>query len=454
MKTSRTAARSALLGALIIATSMDLSATSQAINVVHDFTGGGSDGANSSAALVQATNGNFYGTTYHGGAFDQGTVFMMTASGAVTVLYSFTNGMDGASPFGALIQATDGNFYGTTFKGGAFGLGTVFMMTPSGGAVTIRHHFSGGADGANPLSAVLQAGDGNLYGTTQFGGPTNRGTLFGMTLNGTVFFRYAFTGGFDGAFPYAPVIQATDGSLYGTTYAGDPPGLGRVFRLAGGNVSIVHLFNGAEGANPQSPLVQATDGSFYGTTTTGGAANAGTAFKMTPGGTVTVLNSFSGGADGATPSAGLIQAVDGNFYGTTHNGAAGHGTVFKMTPGGSTTVLHTFTDGADGGDPSAPLIQARGGRIYGTTNFGGASGFGVVFHLPSTTPGDFGGLGKSATTVFRPSTGIWYILQPSTETQTFFQWGLNGDVPVPGITTATARRTSRSSGPPRASGTW
>jgi uncharacterized repeat protein (TIGR03803 family) len=435
MKTSRTAAGVALFSALIIATSMDLSASSQAINVVHTFTGGGGDGANSSSGLMQAADGNFYGTTYHGGTFDQGTVFKMTASGAVTILYSFTNGVDGGSPFGALIQANDMNFYGTTFRGGSAGLGTVFMIPPGGGSVTILHSFVGGADGAKPLAGLLQAGDGNLYGTTQFGGPTDRGTLFGMTLNGNVFFRYAFTGGFDGAYPYAPVIQATDGSFYGTTYAGDFPGLGRIFRLAGGTVSIVHTFIGADGANPQSPLLQATDGNFYGTTSAGGAANAGTAFKMTPGGTLTVLNSFSGGADGANPSAGLMQAVDGNFYGTTHNGAAGHGTVFKMAPGGSTTVLHAFTGGvgADGGEPSAPLIQTRGGRlIYGTTNFGGVAGFGVVFHLPTTTPGDFGGLGKSDTTVFRPSTGIWYVLQPSTGNQSFFQWGLSGDIPVAG----------------------
>ena len=138
----------------------------------------------------------------------------MTPGGVVTLLHSFTGGADGMTPFGALVQANDGNFYGTTYSGGV-GFGTVFRMTPSGTVTTI-HAFTSGADGANPHAAVIQASDGNLYGTTQFGGGSNRGTLFGMNLAGTTIFRYAFTGNADGAYPYAPVIQARDGALYGT----------------------------------------------------------------------------------------------------------------------------------------------------------------------------------------------------------------------------------------------
>jgi uncharacterized repeat protein (TIGR03803 family) len=434
MKTFRTATGLVLF---IIATSVNTSATSRfGVDVIHTFTGG-QDGASSSAALVHATDGNFYGTSRSGGAFNAGTVFKITPSGAVTILHVFTGGDDGASPLAALIQASDGNLYGTTYLGGIAGKGTVFTMTPAG-AFTPLHAFTGGAGtGAHPRAPLMQATDGNFYGTTELGGVFDRGTLFQMTPEGIVTLIYTFTGGLDGAYPWAPVIQAADGSFYGTAYSGDFSTFGRIFRMSPtGSVTVVHTFAGGstDGANPVSALVQANDGNFYGTTLLGGASNAGTAFRLTAGGTVTVLNTFGGGYDGANPGAALVQAADGNFYGTTRAGASSYGTVFKMSPAGMFTLVHRFTGGADGALSSAGLIQATGGKLYGTTTSGGSSALGVVFRLPATAPADFDGDGKADMTVYRPSTGKWYMLSSGSNytSSGVVSWGLSTDTPVPG----------------------
>jgi uncharacterized repeat protein (TIGR03803 family) len=390
MKTFRTAASFTLFGALMIATSMDTSAGPPfGLDVVHSFAGGGADGAigspADSASLIQATDGNFYGTTYAGGAFNAGTVFKMTPSGAVTVLHSFTGVADGVHPLAGLIQATtDGNFYGTTSLGGASNLGTVFTITPAG-AFTTLYNFTGGTDGANPAAPLLQTKAGNFYGTTQSGGSANLGTIFVMDHTGSIISRYTFTGGLDGASPYAPVIQTADGSLYGTNYSGTDSTFGRIFKISNGVLSVMHTFASgvADGANPTAALVQANDGQFYGTTLFGGASDKGTAFRMAPDGTVTLLHVFTGGSDGGSPYGALIQAADGNLYGATRAGASGNGTIYQLTLAGTLTTVHTFA-GTEGSVPSAPLLQAQTGTLYGTASFGGASGLGVVFRLTVT----------------------------------------------------------------------
>jgi uncharacterized repeat protein (TIGR03803 family) len=424
--------------ASVLATAGFASAASR-LSVLHSFTGPTADGAFPAAAVMRAADGNFYGTTNNGGASDLGTIFRMTPAGVITILHMFAGGAaDGDSPLAALIQASDGNFYGTTYRGGAFGLGTAFRMTPAGG-FTIIHSFGGSGDGANPRAALLQASDGNFYGTSEFGGTRNRGTLFGMfstgTTAGAIFFRYSFTGEADGAYPYAPVIQARNGSLYGTVYGGDFSTFGRVFRLSGTTVTVVHTFlSGADGANPVSTVVEGTDGNFYGTTHFGGASNLGTAYKMTPAGVVTVLKSFSGGPEGANPHTTLVQPRDGNVYGTTKIGALGYGTLFKITPAGVFTVLHAFSGGLDGATPG-PVIEAAG-KLYGTSVNGGSLAKGNVFRFATTvggaTPGDFDGDGIADLSVLRPSNNRWFIVDSSTGVGGSRAWGVGGDLPVSG----------------------
>jgi len=280
--------------------------------------------------LIQGTDGNFYGIAGN-------TIFRMNPDSTVTNLYTFGGGNDGNGP-NSLMQASNGNFYGTTTGGGGTGCGgggcgTAFQMTPSG-SLTILHAFAGGMDGAYPdypRSPLIQAVDGNFYGTTQDGGTgcgnVGCGAIFRMSPSGVVTVVHAFTNTSDGVSPSSPLIQATDGNFYGTTGDGGILGFGTVFTMTpSGTATTLHSFTGTtEGAFPNF-ILQATDGNFYGTTDSGGSTacggyGCGTVFRMTPGGAVTSLHGFTTGSDGAEPGS-LIQATDGNLYGTTYYGGA------------------------------------------------------------------------------------------------------------------------------------
>jgi uncharacterized repeat protein (TIGR03803 family) len=333
---------------------------------LHAFSGG-AGGAYPAASLIEGIDGNFYGTTSQGGSAGQGTVFKMDGAGTVTVLHSFAGAVDGSGPQASLIQATDGNFYGATAAGGAFNGGTVFQMTPSG-TVTVLHAFTRGTDGSTPYASLLQATDGNFYGTTyEFGGAQwsrygfGCGTVFKMDGAGTVTVLHSFAGGADGAYPFAPLIQAADGNFYGTTSAGGGAGCpvngcGTVFKMTpSGSVTVLHAFTGgSDGEGPRGSLIQATDGAFYGTTIRGEASCCGAVFKMDGAGTLTVLHAFSGVSDGSGPGASLIQATDGNFYGTTQQaGAFGFGVAFRISamPSGNMSFTADFD-----GDGKSDLV--------------------------------------------------------------------------------------------------
>ena len=260
---------------------------------------------------MQATDGNLYGTTEGGGAGD-GTVFKISQGGGLTTLYSFTGGTDGGFPLGGLMQATNGKFYGTTENGGAFqNYGTVFKIT-SGGTLTTLHSFDG-TDGGTFFAGLLQATDGNLYGTASSGGSSGAGTVFKITPGGTLTTLHSFDNT-DGLRPHAGLVQATDGNFYGTTVLGGRSGLGTIFRMTtAGVVTILDSFKGGatDGAEPGGgALIQASDGNFYGTTFAGGAHDRGTVFKMSPQGTLVVLHAFAGGpTDGAYPDAAVVEGI-------------------------------------------------------------------------------------------------------------------------------------------------
>jgi uncharacterized repeat protein (TIGR03803 family) len=354
-------------------------------DILHSFAY--SDGYGPFAGLIQATDGNFYGTTSGGGAIGYGTAFKMDASGNLATLHSFAFS-DGANPYAGLIQATDGNFYGTIAYGGTSGngsgYGTAFKMDASGNLTTL-HSFAY-SDGTNPFAGLIQATDGNFYGTALYGGASDYGTAFKMDASGNLTTLHSFAYS-DGAYPRGGLIQATDGNFYGTTAIGGASDNGTAFKMdASGNLTTLHSFAYSDGAVPNAGLIQATDGNFYGTTVGGGASGYGTAFKMDASGNLTTLHAFAY-SDGAYPRGDLIQATDGNFYGTTYQGGvSGDGTAFKMDASGNVTTLHSFA-GSDGEFPWGGLIQATDGNLYGTTTQGGAGQNGVVFRLSSVVAG-------------------------------------------------------------------
>lgn len=353
--------------------------------ILYSFAGG-SDGEYPYAAPIQGSDGNFYGTTPNGGAHGFGTVFKITPGGAESVLYSFAGGQsDGEAPLFGLIQASDGNFYGTTEAGGLVNVGTVFEMTPNGAESPLYSFGTGSGGPFLPGGSLVQGSDGNFYGTSPEGGHYNQGTLYEVMPSGSVSVLYSFGAGTgDAEQPSTGIILGSDGNFYGTSAYGGAFEHGVVFKVTPGGVeTVLYSFaGGSDGASPNG-LIQASDGNFYGTTYEGGANGDGTVFKVTASGTETVLYSFAGGSgDGGTPIGGLVQASDGNFYGTTPwGGPANDGVIFKLTPGGTETIMHFFAGGSDGQYPQSGLVQGSDGNLYGTTDYGGSSNLGTVFKV-------------------------------------------------------------------------
>jgi uncharacterized repeat protein (TIGR03803 family) len=377
------------------------------------------------AALVQASDGDFYGTSPDGGAFGTGSVFEITSTGKLILLYSFcaqSGCPDGGNPEAALLQAMNGNLYGTAVDGGANGHGAVFKITPSG-ALTTVYSFCSEADcedGVTPWGGLVQGTDGSFYGTTLNGGENGYGTVFRMTAAGKLTTLHQFCSQInctDGGNPKGTLVQGVDGNLYGTTYYGGTFLSGTVFKItATGRLTTLYSFcsqsNCADGAEPLAGLVQGTDGNFYGTTWQGGGSNCpygcGTIFKITSSGTLTTLYSFcpeKGCPDGYYPEANLIQDTDGNFYGTAPGGGAvtcagGCGTIFSLSVGLGPFVETQPADGRAG----------QGVKILGTDLTAATS---VTFNgTPATFTVEASSVIKT-TVPAGATTGIVQVVTPS-----------------------------------------
>jgi uncharacterized repeat protein (TIGR03803 family) len=395
-------------GALAFVLALSGNATAQTYKAVHYFcattntSGYCLDGQYSIAAPIVGHNGDLYGMTNQGGANDLGTIFKMTPGGKLTTLYNFcslVNCLDGYYPHGSLLLAKNGKFYGTTIFGGPGNYGTVFEITAAG-AHTILYTFCSQpscTDGNDPGANLVQGANGNLYGTTEYGGPHGGGTVFELTAAGKLTTLYTFcktvdTSGNcpDGRFPVAGLSQGTNGNFYGTTSLGGANGdYGTVFEITpAGKFTTLYSFcpqagSCPDGYSPSGSLVQATDGNLYGIAGVGGANGSfGTVFELTLAGKLTTLHSFCATlngsgycADGRDPFGGLIQATDGNLYGTTiAGGAIDTGTVYEITPAGTLTTIYNFCSQAscaDGGYPLAGLVQAPSGPLYGMTSANG-----------------------------------------------------------------------------------
>jgi uncharacterized repeat protein (TIGR03803 family) len=337
--------------------------------------------------LAQGRDGNLYGTTPDGGTppmFNDGVVFTTTPNGVLTVLYNFEDSHRlGSRPFSGLTLGTDGSFYGTTLSGGVNRYGSIFRGAP-GRKNTLLYVFTNGADGNSPYAPPVQGNDGNFYGTTY------SGNIYQITAAGT----FNALGQLSGV-SYAPLLEAIDEDFYGTTYSGGDSNQGAVFRMTPkDSVTYVYSFDGTHGAGPFGGLTQGNDGYLYGTTDQGGDYNDGVVFRLTPQGAIFVVHTFGDPNylnDGSFPSAGLVLASDGNFYGVTSEGGTnegcprGCGVIFQVTPTGDYSILYNF-DGSDGADPMSTPMQHTNGKTYGMTYTGGFSGDGVVYSFDLGLP--------------------------------------------------------------------
>lgn len=381
------------------------SSRAQTLLVLHTFTGS-HDGATPYAELIFDGKGNLYGTTKYGGFMDAGTVFELTPSGTEEQLYPMT--LCGNGPVGGLLKIKK-NLYGTSYAGGSCfgndGSGSVFELVYSAkkkaySGKTLFSFYGGlfGPDGERPEGTLIADQEGNLYGTTAYGGNGN-GTVYEVTPTGTETVLHTFSDDPDGSQPYGKLVWDGEGNLYGTTYYGGAYGeYGTVFKLTpDGTETVLYSFQGGDdGQWPSAGLTRDAKGNLYGTT-------EGTVFDITAAGGAEVLHRFCSQpncTDGAGPVSSLLRDGKGNLYGTTAQGGDGGsgcggfscGTVFKLTYSKKQKtyveqVLYSFTGGADGGNPYAGLVMDKAGNLYGTTEQGGdvslcyGRGCGTVFKL-------------------------------------------------------------------------
>jgi uncharacterized repeat protein (TIGR03803 family) len=381
--------------------------------VIYSFQGG-SDGANPMSDLVLDSSGNLYGTTNNGGgANEYGTVFELKRNGESwreQVLYRFQDGADGEYPQAGLIFDSSGNLYGTTERGGLGDLGTVFKLAPNGKGGWTHSILYSFAVGAYPSSDLVFDANGNLYGTTLFGGVNSCegapacGTVFELikqsngSWTGSTLYQFAGPPN-DGGIPSSGVALDSAGNLYGMTVAGGSnhcflqgfPGCGVVYKLTPdgkGNWTETVLFNFARGnglaVSPSAGLLIDEDGDHLVGTTLEGGDGLGTIFALDESNNATwkqeVLHRFYENRDGISPVGQLIRDSNHNLFGVALGGGGvvgGAGVVFELqlTKEGhwNETILHDFAGGTDGSYPQGGLVSDGNGHLYGTTSKGGTA---------------------------------------------------------------------------------
>jgi uncharacterized repeat protein (TIGR03803 family) len=403
--------------ALVLAAAMQ--AAAQRETILHEFPTGQDDGVGDYAGLVRDAAGNLYGATASGGSYGVGTVYMLSPrSGggwSETILHEFNNNyIDGGLPLASVVLDAEGNVYGTTRVGGAFDLGTVYEISPKAGGgwyEKVLHSFSGSPnDGNDPFSPLVIDSSGNLYGTTIAGGESNEGIVFQMKPMPDGSWDVKILHNFpalccreiDGSIPYGGLTLDKAGNLYGTTIVGGASNGGVVFELSPTSgwswaEKVLHSFGATptDGYSPYAGVTLDSHGNLYGTTTEGGNCpgyGCGTVFELIPTSTGLwhegILHNFTPGqnSEGGVPYGGVVLDGAGNLYGTTTGGGAYNGgIVFELSPldgGWNETILYAFDLGViDGMGPHAGVILDARGNIYGTTVDGGTLGGGVVFEI-------------------------------------------------------------------------
>ncbi len=358
-----------LLGLFVLCAA---AASAQTYQELVDFVGANGCCPQYPTMMAQGRDGNLYGTTPTGGVNSVGIVFKITPAGSQTILYQFDT-THGSTPNGGLVLGVDGNFYGTTEFGGANSYGTIFKITPSG-VLTVLYDFTGNADGGYPVAPLVLATDGNFYGTSY------PGAAFKFSPSGTFTIINKIP-----TVSYGPLLQASDGNFYGVTEFAGTFSAGTIYKIAGSTVTTLYNFDGTHGSYPIGGLVQGADGNLYGTTTAGGTTNAGVIYRITTAGILTVLVDFDGvhPLNGYEAFAGLVAGSDGNLYGATiWGGTSGYGEIFQMTIGGAYTALYNFVAASGDGAYSTPM-QHTSGKLFGLTTRGGVAGKGGIYSYDS-----------------------------------------------------------------------
>ena len=343
----------------------------------------GINGAGPYGSLVQTSNGMLYGTTYGGGSHSLGVIFSFNPSTSTyTKLRDFDN-TGGSNPHGSLVQATNGKLYGMTYNGGSNGYGVIFSFDPSSSTYTKLKDFDG-ISGAYPYGGLMQAGNGKLYGMTSSGGSSGNGVIFSFDPSSSTYTKLKDFDGTNGAYPYGGgLIQATDGKLYGTTYEGGINDAGVIFSfdLSSSVYTKLNDFDHQTGGGPTG-IIQASDGRLYGATAHGGDL-CGIIFSFDPHSFIfTSLKKFNCTDAGyPSPDGSLMQASNGKLYGmTAHGGSGDDGVIYSFDPTATIyTKLRDFGANENGSNPSGSFIKANDGKLYGLTFGGGNLGYGVIF---------------------------------------------------------------------------
>ncbi len=356
--------------------------------VLHSFQGNTSDGSGPYAGPSLDAAGNVYGTTYSGGSAGLGVVYKINTSGQESVLHSFTGGSDGSEPYAGVVIDAAGNIYGTTISGGTANAGVVYKITTAG-QESVLYSFTGGSDGGTPYSLLVVDSSGNLYGTTLLGGPSNVGTIFKITPAGKESVVFGFNTRTCGGSPHGGVVIDSEGNFYGATGS-------TVYKFSpsSGCTKLAGLTEKNGGEASWNSLAIDSAGNLYGTTMPpdpdNGPSPYGSVFKVTPSGVLTGLYTFSNAsaADTQPPASpgngypGVVLDSNGDVYVASPYGGVS-GMVLKIGATGTSTVLHSFT-GAPGGTYPGTLLLTATGEIYGTTAEGGEWNLGTVFKIDST----------------------------------------------------------------------
>jgi uncharacterized repeat protein (TIGR03803 family) len=371
-----------LAGIFLVAVA--IAAPAQTVSTIYQFSSGSNPNL-PAGVMAQGRDGNFYGITQSGGTANLGVIYNISSEGSLTSLHSM--GQSDGTTCSGLTLGTDGNFYGTCHNGGTNDYGTLFKVT-SAGVLTVLHNFAAQgstSDGCEPLAPPIQASNGDFYGTTSFCGANNYGTVYKLTLMGAYSLLYSFQGPPNDTLLPLGLIEGTDGDLRGLGN-GWIVSYGGVFKITlAGKESLVYTFKGEpDGAGPYTNLIQGSNGDFYGTTEEGGSAQEGTIFQVTTAGKEKVLYSFPNQTDGAYPSLPLTQGPNGLLFGAATDCAGGgcsQAGLFDITAKGVYKNLYLYPLVCSNcGQPEAPLLLSTNGTFYSTTEQGG-TGVGSFYSL-------------------------------------------------------------------------